>query len=78
MVLTMAEVPQFLACSFQDGWIGEAHATVDNGDLDCLEMRRILEAKGFDGPAIFEIPPDAEVFDNLEASFAYMGFGGRT
>ena len=57
---------------------GEAHSTVADGDLDCLEMRRILEAKGFDGPAIFEIPPEAEVFDNLEASFAYLGFGGRT
>ncbi len=55
---------------------GEAHPTVDNGDLDCRKMRELLEAKGFDGPVIFEIPPHEAVFDNLAASFAYMGFEG--
>ena len=53
---------------------GEAHPTVDTGDLDCLKMREILESKGFDGPAILEIPPDPEVFDNLQTGFAYLGF----
>ena len=77
MVVTMAGVPQFLACSFQGGWIVQRQEEVDD-DTDCRKMREIPEAKGFDGPAIFEIPPDAEVFDNMEASFAYMGFGGRT
>ena len=55
---------------------GEAHPTVDTGDLDCLKMRELLEAKGFDGPAILEIPPAPEVFDNLRAGFAYLGFEG--
>ena len=53
---------------------GQAHPTVDTGDLDCLKMREILESKGFDGPAILEIPPNPEVFDNLQTGFAYLGF----
>ena len=51
---------------------GEAWSTVDDGDLDCLAMRDILVAKGYDGPAIMEIPPHNEVFANLESSFAYL------
>ena len=51
---------------------GEAWPSVDDGDLDCHEMRDILAAKGYDGPAIMEIPPHPEVFSNLEASFAYL------
>lgn len=51
---------------------GDAWPTVDDGDLDCREMRDILAAKGYDGPAIMEIPPHADVFANLESSFAYL------
>ncbi len=51
---------------------GEAWSTVDDGDLDCLEMRDILTAKGYEGPAIMEIPPHVNVFANLENSFAYL------
>lgn len=51
---------------------GDAWPTVDGGDLDCLEMRDILTHKGYTGPAIMEIPPDADVFSNLESSFAYL------
>ena len=35
-------------------------------------MRRILEGKAYAGPAIMEIPPADDVFDNLTASFAYL------
>ncbi len=51
---------------------GETHPSVDDGDLDCLRMRDILDAKGYTGAAIMEIPSDAGVFDNLEASFRYL------
>ena len=51
---------------------GQAIPTVDDGDLDCREMRDILTAKGYDGAAIMEIPPHPDVFDNLEASFDYL------
>ena len=51
---------------------GEAWPSVDDGDLDCREMRRILERKGYDGPAIMEIPPHQDVFPNLAASFEYL------
>ena len=51
---------------------GAAIPTVDDGDLDCREMRDILIGKGYGGAAIMEIPPHPDVFDNLEASFAYL------
>ena len=51
---------------------GEAWPTVDDGDLDCREMRDILISMGFAGPAIMEIPPEMDVFSNLESSFAYL------
>ena len=58
---------------------GRAHPTVDTGDLDCARMLQILEAKGFHGPAIMEIPPDERVFDHLASSFAFLETiaGGR-
>jgi sugar phosphate isomerase/epimerase len=57
---------------FKQMRVGEAWPTVDDGDLDCLDMRDILTAKGYDGPAIMEIPPHSQVFSNLESSFAYL------
>jgi sugar phosphate isomerase/epimerase len=51
---------------------GETHPSVDAGDLDCLRMRDILDAKGYAGAAIMEIPPDSAVFDHLESSFKYL------
>ena len=60
---------------FKQAREGAAHPTVDTGDLDCLRMLEILEAKGYDGAAIMEIPPDRDVFDNLAASFAFLGAG---
>ncbi|MCH7738016.1 MAG: sugar phosphate isomerase/epimerase [Chloroflexi bacterium] len=51
---------------------GETVSRVDEGDLDCHRMRDILDAKGYAGAAIMEIPSDAAVFDNLEASFQYL------
>ena len=51
---------------------GETYPKVDEGDLDCLRMRDILNAKGYTGAAIMEIPSDTDVFDNLKASFQYL------
>ncbi len=51
---------------------GETHPSVDDGDLDCRKMRDILDAKGYTGAAIMEIPSDVDVFANLEASFQYL------
>ena len=51
---------------------GEALASVEDGDLDCLEMRKILDAKGYTGAAIMEIPPHPDVFENLQTSYAYL------
>ena len=51
---------------------GEAWPTVDDGDLDCRAMRDILTGMGYAGPAIMEIPPETDVFSNLESSFAYL------
>ena len=64
---------------FKQARNGRAYPTVDTGDLDCTRMVQILEAKGFDGPAIMEIPPDERVFEHLTASFAFLNdvAGGR-
>ena len=57
---------------FKQARSGRAHPTVDIGDLDCARMVQILEAKGFQGPAIMEIPPDERVFEHLASSFAFL------
>jgi len=64
---------------FKQARAGRAHPTVDTGDLDCARMVQILEAKGFQGPAIMEIPPDERVFEHLASSFAFLEAvaGGR-
>jgi sugar phosphate isomerase/epimerase len=51
---------------------GRPHPTVDTGDLDCARMVQILQDKGFQGPAIMEIPPDERVFENFSSSFAFL------
>jgi sugar phosphate isomerase/epimerase len=51
---------------------GETYTSVDEGDLDCLRMRDILDAKGYNGAAIMEIPSDDAVFDHLASSFQYL------
>lgn len=51
---------------------GEPIPAIADGDLDCRQMRDLLAAKGYTGPAIMEIPPHPEVFANLQASFAYL------
>ena len=57
---------------FKQARDGVSLPSVDTGDLDCLRMLRIMEAKNYAGPAIMEIPPDPQVFDNLAASFAFL------
>ncbi len=51
---------------------GEAIPTVDTGDVDCLRQLRALRDKGYAGPAIMEIPPHEDVFENLSASFEFL------
>lgn len=57
---------------FKQARDGVAINSVNDGDLDCRAMQRILEGKAYAGPAIMEIPPADDVFDNLAASFAYL------
>src|SRR5262245_42616739 len=57
---------------FKQARNGRAHPTVDTGDLDCARMVQILQAKGFQGPAVMEIPPDERVFEHLASSIAFL------
>lgn len=57
---------------FKQARAGDPHPSVDTGDLDCGEMLRLLEAKDYQGPAIMEIPPHPDVFDNLSASYDFL------
>ena len=68
----MAQPDMLKIVHFKQMREGVAIPTVADGDLDCREMRDILDGKGYGGAAIMEIPPHPEVFDNLEASFAYL------
>ena len=58
---------------FKQAGGGSPHPAVDDGDLDCRKMMQLLESKGYQGAAIMEIPPHQDVFDNLSASFDYLG-----
>ncbi|MBM3943497.1 MAG: hypothetical protein FJ316_11375 [SAR202 cluster bacterium] len=58
---------------FKQARAGKPHPTVDTGDLDCIKMQEILETKGYRGVAIMEIPPHSDVFNNLTASFRFLG-----
>jgi sugar phosphate isomerase/epimerase len=51
---------------------GKPYPAVDTGDLDCVRMLKVLEDKGYQGPAIMEIPPHERVFENLSNSFAFL------
>ena len=51
---------------------GEAYPSVATGDLDCTKMLQILQQKQYNGPAIMEIPPHENVFDNLSESFTFL------
>lgn len=57
---------------FKQARDGSPHPSVDVGDMDCGKMLRLLEAKDYQGPAIMEIPPHPEVFDNLSASYDFL------
>ena len=57
---------------FKQAGNGGPHPAVDDGDLDCRRMVKLLETKGYQGAAIMEIPPHEDVFDNLSDSFSYL------
>ena len=57
---------------FKQARNGDPHPSVDTGDLDCGEMLRLLEAKDYRGPAIMEIPPHPDVFENLSHSYDFL------
>ena len=57
---------------FKQTRVGEAIPTVDSGDVDCLRQLKALQDKGYAGPAIMEIPPHEDVFENLSASFEFL------
>ena len=58
---------------FKQAGGGNPHLAVDDGDLDCGRMMRLLETKGYEGASFMEIPPHQDVFDNLSDSFSYLG-----
>ena len=57
---------------FKQAREGNPYPAVADGDLDCHQMLRLLETKGYAGPAIMEIPPHPEVLANLTDSYRYL------
>ena len=51
---------------------GRPHASVDEGDLDFRSQMTVMEAKGYDGPVVLEIPPGQGVFDSFVDSVQYL------
>jgi hypothetical protein len=52
---------------------GEALPTVTDGDVDSSLVMKSLEGKGYKGALVMEIPPHPDVFENLSASYVYLG-----
>ncbi|MCZ6874631.1 MAG: TIM barrel protein [bacterium] len=48
------------------------YPTVDTGDLDCLQMLKILQEMSYEGPLVFEIPPHEQALENLTSSFNFV------
>lgn len=48
------------------------YPTVDTGDLDCLQMLKILQDMPYEGPLVFEIPPHEQALENLTTSFDFV------
>ncbi len=48
------------------------YPTVDTGDLDCLQMLKILQDMPYEGPLVFEIPPHEQALENLTDSFNFV------
>jgi sugar phosphate isomerase/epimerase len=51
---------------------GKPHPTVDDGDLDFTRLLQMLRTRNYQGPAILEIPPGEEAFDNFAKSIKYL------
>ena len=51
---------------------GRPHTSVDDGDLNYARLLRMLNARGYDGLALLEIPSDAGVLDNFQQSVEYL------
>ena len=51
---------------------GRPHPTVGEGDLDYVRLVQALKSKGYDGPAILDIPAGEQVFDNFKESVDYV------
>ena len=51
---------------------GQPHPEVSEGDLDFRRQMDVLEAKGYNGPVVLEIPPGEGVFDRFRESVAYL------
>lgn len=51
---------------------GVLQHTVSDGDLDWYALLATLKARGYQGPALFEIAPDECAWEHLERSRAYI------
>ena len=61
-----------LMVHFKQTRSGKPHPSVDDGDLDFRRQMTVLEAKGYDGPVVLEIPPGEGVFDSFVDSVRYL------
>ena len=51
---------------------GQLQSDVADGELDWHATLATLASRGYHGPALFEIPPGADIWERLERSTAYV------
>lgn len=57
---------------FKQARAGEIQPTVCDGDIDWRHQLDCLQRAGFDGPALFELPPHERIWDHLHESREYL------
>lgn len=63
---------QIFMVHFKQTRNAQPHPAVDEGDLDYARLLKVLEAKGYEGLAVLEIPSGEDVFENFRQSVAYL------
>jgi sugar phosphate isomerase/epimerase len=57
---------------FKQARRGETQLTVCDGDIDWRHQLKYLQANGFTGPVLFELPPHEKIWDHLRQSREYL------
>ncbi|HEU4754869.1 MAG TPA: TIM barrel protein [Armatimonadota bacterium] len=57
---------------FKQSRAGRLLGDVEDGEIDWRAILSVLRARGYHGPALFELPPGPDIWQRLERSAAYI------